>query len=108
MAAQQSQELRDYWQCETLPNYTEDQLVFLDELALNERTGDRKMGYAPPGITPRMKRYLKYMERYSVLPAYTIKGYIAAITFQGGITTEIFKEFLEFHLLPLCNSYPGP
>ena len=66
------------------------------------------MGYAPLGITPRMKQYLKYMERYLVLSAYTIKGYIAAITFQGGITVEIFEEFLEFHLLPLCNSYPGP
>jgi transposase len=83
--------------------------VFLDESASNERTGDRKYGYGPiGGDAPSMKRLLKRSLRWSVLPAYTIEGYISTLTFQGGITKVIFENWLEFQVLPLCNQWPLP
>jgi transposase len=55
-----------------------------------------------------VRRWLSSRERVSVLPAYTIEGYIAAKTFYGTCTGEIFEDFIVDQLLPLCNPYPGP
>ncbi|RFU31610.1 hypothetical protein B7463_g4748, partial [Scytalidium lignicola] len=46
VAAQPSQPLVDDWVIESA-NWTADQLVFVDESASNERTGDRKYGWVP-------------------------------------------------------------
>ncbi len=53
-------------------------------------------------------RWLENKERVSVLPAYTIKGYITATTFYGTCTGQIFENFIIEQLLPLYNPYPGP
>jgi transposase len=39
------------------------QLVFVDESAYNERTGDRRYGWGPSGHRARVKRWLKKSER---------------------------------------------
>jgi hypothetical protein len=39
-----------------------DQLIFLDELAANERTGDRRYGWSPIGTTCRVARLLWWGE----------------------------------------------
>ena len=49
-----------------------DQLIFLDESALNKRTSDRKYGWAPIGSGYGVARPLKRSERWSVLPALTV------------------------------------
>ena len=54
-AAQRNTELREEWM-RKLASYTADQLVFVDELAANERTGHRKCGWSPVGITPQSPR----------------------------------------------------
>jgi hypothetical protein len=48
-AAERSEPLRMAWRAQQT-EYEGDQLVFLDESASNERTGDRKRGYSPKGI----------------------------------------------------------
>ena len=48
-AAQQSTPLCTAWQGRQ-KQWLADQLVFLDESAANERTGDRKRGWSPRGI----------------------------------------------------------
>ncbi|KAF1937138.1 hypothetical protein EJ02DRAFT_295400, partial [Clathrospora elynae] len=43
-------------------------------------------------------------ERWSVLPAMTVDGYLAHRVFQGTITSAILEDFLEFTVLPLCTA----
>jgi transposase len=43
-----------------------------------------------------------------MLAGYTIKGYIAATTFYGTCTRDLFEGFIIDELLPLYNPYPGP
>ena len=50
----------------------------------------------------------KRSERWSILPALTIEGYISHIIFQGSITGALFEDFVEHHVLPNCTPYPGP
>ena len=88
--------------------WTADQLVFLDESASNERTGDRKFGWAPTGRECEVSRPFKRSERWSILPALLVNGYLSYLIYQGLITAEIFKLFLEQQVLPYYIPYPRP
>jgi len=85
-----------------------DQLIFLDESASNERTGDRKYGWAPIRSGCGVARPLKRLERWSVLPALIVDGYISYLILQGSITAAVFEAFVEEQVLPHCTPYPGP
>ena len=85
-----------------------EQLVFLDESAANERTGDRKYGWSPEGTICGVDRVLKRSERWSILPALAVDGYLSYLIFQGSITSAIFEAFVEEQVLPHCTPYPGP
>ena len=74
-AAQCNPELRQEWVCK-LASYTVDQLVFVDESAANERTGHRKCSWSPVGITPHESRVLERSNHWSILPAYTVDGFV--------------------------------
>ena len=82
--------------------------MFVDETAANERTLDRKYGWAPIGFASAETRPAKRSERWSILPAYTLDGYIAWNIKQGSYNTESFNAFIENQVIPLCNPYPGP
>jgi transposase len=105
-AKQCDEELERAWRQKRIGWHFE-QLVFLDESGSNERTANRKWGYAPIGMPAKAKRWLKKSERWSVLLVYTISGYIEAITYQGSITAEIFENWLEQQVLPNCNRWQG-
>jgi DDE superfamily endonuclease len=105
-AAQRNPELRADWM-RKLASYTADQLIFVDESATNERTGHRKCGWAPVGITPHEDRVFQRSKRWSVLPAYTVDGFMIWDIEHGSFTQELFEDFIEFRLLPLCNPFPG-
>src|ERR1700694_1699883 len=104
-AAQQSPELRRLW-INSLAGWSADQLIFIDESAANERTGDRKYGWAPVGVTPHESRPFTRSERWSILPAYTVDGFITWDIRHGSYNAELFEEFIEFKVLPLCTPYP--
>lgn len=106
-AAQRSPELRALW-FRKLANWTADQLIFIDESAANERTSDRKYGWAPIGITPHEIRSFQRSERWSILPAYTMHGFMTWDIKHGSFTAELFEEFIENKVLPRCNPFPGP
>jgi len=106
-ALEQNAALRTVWRgiqksCDS------DQLVFLDESGANERTGDRRYGWSPIGLTCAQSRPIKRSERWSILPALTIDGYLDYIIHQGAITADLFVEFIEEKVLPHCSPYPGP
>jgi len=106
-AAQRNQVLRAAWQY-SLRCFTANQLIFVDESGSDNRTGDRAYGYGLRGAITRVRRWLKYHDRVSALPAYTIDGYLTASTFPGTCNADIFEQFIIDELLPLCNPYPGP
>jgi len=106
-AAQQNPELRAQWMSK-LSGWTADQLIFLDESAANERTGDRKYGWARVGLTPSEARAFGRSKRWSLCPAYTIDGYVAWEIVHGSFTAVLFEDFIKNKVLPLCNPFPLP
>jgi hypothetical protein len=106
-AAERNEDLRDNWVI-SLSQWNPEQLVFLDESAASEKTKDRKRGWAPLGRRAVSIRSIKRSERWSVLPAYTIEGYIAWTVVHGSIDSHTYMEFLSTQVLPRCSAFPGP
>lgn len=106
-AAERSEPLRRQWMARQL-DFDADQLVFLDESAAHERTGDRKYGWSPSGLVCSVSGPARRSERWSILPALGVDGYITYLLHQGSITAAIFESFLEYQLLPCCTAWPGP
>lgn len=48
---------------------------------------------------------LKRSKGWSILPAYTIDGYLDWIIYQGSITAAIFNEFVRHHVTPLTTPF---
>jgi transposase len=107
-AKEQSEPLRRVYLARMAEHYTADQIVALDESACNERTGDRKYGWSPRSNPVQLTYSFKRSERWSLLPALTINGYLSYMIFQGAITSELMEEFLEYQVLPFCNPHPAP
>lgn len=105
-AAERCEPLRIAWRG-LQPQWDDDQLVFIDESAANERTGDRRFGWSKVGAACTVARPLKRSERWSILPALCNNGYIDWLVHQGSITAEIFLAFLKERVLPNCEAYPG-
>ena len=104
---ERNQELRDDW-LRKLAGWEASQLLFLDESAANERTGDRKYGWAPIGVTPVLYQSIKRSERWSILPVYSSDGMLVWEIIQGSFDQELFLQFVENQVLPLCHPFPGP
>jgi transposase len=107
-AAEQSGALRRVYAGRMAINYTADMIVAVDESACNERTGDRKYGWNAINDTVELEYSFKRSERWSLLPALTVNGYLSYVIYQGAISSEIMENFLEFEVLPHCNCYPAP
>jgi transposase len=91
-----------------LGEFEASQLLFVDESAANERTADRKYGWAPLGVTPHVIQPLKRSERWSILPVYSAAGFMDWEIVQGSFTAELFNKFVAEKVLPLATPYPGP
>jgi transposase len=107
-AKEQSEALRRVYAARVAQHYRADMIVAVDESACNERTGDRKYSWSPVNSAVELVYSFKRSERWSLLPAITVDGYLSYTIFQGSITSEILEDFLECSVLPHCTAYPGP
>ena len=104
----QNLELREDWQAFMLDVLAE-QLVFLDESIFKQQTGWRCMAYAPIGQPARYCDDLTRGASWSVLPAYTVDGYLPCTAIREGyFNQEAFLAWVRDDLSPHCNPYPGP
>jgi hypothetical protein len=74
-ALQASTELRAAWRLKSM-RWPMDRVVFLDESAANERTGYRRFGWLPKGVSCVDLKETKWHNRWSILPALTVRGYL--------------------------------
>lgn len=57
---------------------------------------------------PTVIQELKRSQRWSILPAFKIEGYIVYKIHHGSITSEILNPFVRRKVLPFCTSGNGP
>lgn len=83
-------------------------MVFIDESGVNSKLGQRLRGWGPKGRPVVSQVHTQKAENLSLLPAFTLEGYMTCSVFRGAINADIFEEFIEYDVLPQCNPYPGP
>lgn len=93
-AAERDHELRATWMHDVLATYTADQFVVLDESSKDGRTLFRRYGRAIAGSRASAAAPLERGTRYSILPALTVDGYIAARAVEGSIDGLEFFDFV--------------
>jgi transposase len=104
----QSQPLRTQWQAQ-MQNVTADQLVFCDESIFKDQSCWRLTGYGSIGEATRWSQDMTRGITYSILPAYTIDGYLPCTGIKKGFyNNEEFYDWVNEDLLPLCSPFPGP
>ena len=105
-ATQRNPELRAAW-AHKMSMYTPNQLIFVDESAANERTSHQKCSWSPKGVHPHENYHFR-SERWLILPAYTIDGFLTWHIEYRSFSQKLLEDFIEDKLLPFCNSFPAP
>ncbi|KAJ8108217.1 hypothetical protein OPT61_g8328 [Boeremia exigua] len=104
-AREQSEPLRRTFAARVHNLYKAEQIIALDKSACNKQTGDCKYSWLPVSTPVEVVYSMKRSERWSILPAMTVEGYLTFVMFQGAITGEIFESFLLRVLKLLTPGY---
>ncbi|KAH7888292.1 hypothetical protein F5I97DRAFT_1791188, partial [Phlebopus sp. FC_14] len=83
-------------------------LVFINEAAKDKHTSICQYGQSRRGDRCHVKRYFVCSSRFSIIPAITLNGIIAYDIVEGPVDGKCFLRFLEEHVMPFTNPYPGP
>ena len=82
--------------------------MFIDKSGADLKTGVRKTGWAPSGVTPVLQTpYNRGETRLNILPAYTVNGVLVASVYEGSTNGEGFEFWVANTLLPRCNRFPA-
>ena len=97
---EQDEALRDWWLGHQL-NLDARRLVFLDESGSNRRTAFRRFGWAPIGRKPVHQISSSRGEKWSILPAITLDGYLEdPLVCTGSVKQALFNEWVIDSILP--------
>jgi hypothetical protein len=76
--------------------------VWLDESSVDDRTNQRRNGWALLGrVCVRRDTFIRG-QRFSVLPALTVDGIIALDIFEGSVTKDQFIQFIQDQIVSQC------
>ena len=110
-AAERDHELRATWMHDVLATYTAEQFVVLDESSKDGRTLYRRYGRALVGSRASATAPLERGTRYSILPALTVDGYIAARAVEGSFDGLEFFDFVVEDVVSSssvsCSTFKG-
>lgn len=90
--------LRASWQVR-MGKYTSDQLVFIDESAVDDHTNQRAYGYSMLGRACVQRATFLRGQRYSVLPALDVDGIVTMDLFEGSVNKDRFIRWLREDLV---------
>ncbi|GBC47240.2 homeodomain-like protein [Rhizophagus irregularis DAOM 181602=DAOM 197198] len=87
--------------------YQAEQLIFLDETSKDERSLSRTYGYSFKNQRISQKIVFLRGVRYTILPAFTLDGFIACEIMKGRCPKERFCSFVLSQISPFINPCPG-
>ena len=87
--------VRACWEIETAQYVDPDCFVFIDESHIDQKTAQRRYGWAPIGLPPVDRSTFLKGVRHSILPALATDGIIALDIFEGSVNKEKFMIFLR-------------
>lgn len=105
LSDRQCVELRLAWKADML-GLRGQQLVFIDESLFNSTTSWRKKAWSAIGQPTRYHYDISRRKSWSILPAYTVDGYLQCTSIKEGyFNADEFFNWVQNSLLPVCR--PG-
>ena len=81
--------------------------MYIDESAANEHTVHCRYSWVPIGTPARQVGSITRAKKWSILPVYTHEGFMDWKIIQGSFNADLFVKFLEDHVIPHSNPFPG-
>jgi len=75
-------------------HYIQNQLIFLDESAKDNRSLSRSYGYSPRTMRVQKKVVFVRGKHYTILLALTLEGFVAVDVFEGSCDQKRFVDFV--------------
>lgn len=94
IAAERSPIIRSHFKLR-MGHYDAEQLIALDETHCDEKTVARRRGRSLSGTRAISSEVFIRGRRYSLLPALTTQGIIAATVVEGSVTRRLYLKFLR-------------
>ncbi|KAL4258543.1 Transposase IS630-like protein [Pleurotus pulmonarius] len=107
-AAERNDEARAEWKAKVNAHYVAEQIVVVDESSKDERTLYRRYGRAPVGQRADLAAPFVRGERYSLVAAMGLEGYLATRVVEGSVDGDEFMDFIINEVLPKMNRFPLP
>ncbi|KIO13705.1 hypothetical protein M404DRAFT_110339, partial [Pisolithus tinctorius Marx 270] len=109
IAAERDEERCGDFREQIIANFQGDgrEFVFVDETSKDERTWARHYGCAMSGARAPLSDVFVRGDRYSLVAAMTVDGYIAAEVVEGSYDRDLFCDFITQQLLPAMNPFPA-
>ena len=91
-----------------MSQYTQEDLVFLDESIFNEKSGWWHKAYGPVGHESRYTQDIQRGSTWAILPAYTsTHGYLPCTGIKGYYNHEQFIQWIQSQLIPTLRHFYG-
>ncbi|KIK99788.1 hypothetical protein PAXRUDRAFT_131282 [Paxillus rubicundulus Ve08.2h10] len=90
-----------------MAQYTQDELVFIDETSKDERTLSQRCGWAKKSHCASRRGVFICGQRLTAVAAMSCDGIIASHVIKGSLCHKGFLEFIKHSVLPHCTAYPG-
>ncbi|KDR67239.1 hypothetical protein GALMADRAFT_23095, partial [Galerina marginata CBS 339.88] len=84
-----------------------EEFVFVDEMSKNDHDTARRYGRALSGERADFVDNFVRGDRYSMVAAITIDGYIATRVIPGSFNADEFRDYITEQVLPEMNPYPA-
>jgi hypothetical protein len=94
VASERDNALRAQWMAEMKEQFVAEQLVFVDESSKDDRTIFRRWGRAPEGRQAEHPANFVRGQRYSIVAALSLDGYVATEVVEGSVDGPTFIEFI--------------
>ncbi|OCB88961.1 hypothetical protein A7U60_g3916 [Sanghuangporus baumii] len=105
-AAERDEVARAEFRQYTQNNWIASQLVFVDETSKDDCTIYRHYGHSVVGHRAQVTQPFVRGQRYSIVAALTIEGYLSARVVEGSVDSIEFLNFIVDEILPRMNPWP--
>jgi len=93
-AAERDEEVRQHWKAEMRANWVAKQCVMVDETSKDDRTLFRLYGRSPLGHRAPVPANFVRGQRFSMVAAMGVEGYIATRVVEGSLDGDEFFDFI--------------
>lgn len=104
-ASERDEKAREDWRVFMVDNLLASMVVTVDETSKDDRTIFRRYGRAPKGSRAEIEANFVRGERYSLVAALTVEGFIGSRVVSGSVNSDEFFDFIVHDIVSHLSDY---